>query len=721
MPSSRAAYSPDQLRRLREAFPKRARAAPIFTCYRLAPRDGQKAKVPLHPAGTPGVPFDDALRLYNADETLAGLGVKLGPVPGTGLCLWGADYDGAEKGPLPAAWPKDAPTYAERSPSGGDRFHVLSFHRGAPLEGKRHGAVEIYSEGRFFTLTGDRINGAKILPTDPRPYYAAIGVADPRPYGAAPSVAASGPVSPIAEADLSARERVFLYEVRGIDNADLSARDFAVCCELLRRGATDDEARRVLGAGFWRAKLGRRDYIARTLAEAHSKVEGAFRAESRDIGEGPAESEHFPPIFDLPAMLAEAVYVADGAQVVPRSDPRAGWSFEDFVRYTAASVIRTGAKGKPAAVARAWLAHPKRVTVETRTFRAGGELITMDPNDQKAINTWREPPRIPPPADWRERAKLFLDHVAYLVPNKDEREALLDWFAHTEQHPGVLPHVHFLMWARRHGIGRNWVSCVLARVWPGVVALDVDLPALLDGGFNGRLSRKTFAVVNEINEGAGGAAGYRHANRLRTLLTDEIRLVNPKYGRQYVEFNATRWLMFSNHPTALPLDRFDRRVYVIRNPDEPCDAAYYAHLYAAAGDGAFVASVRELLRSRDVSRFNPGMHAPLTEAKQRMIEATTPDADAELEALIRDYPADVITAEHLVLRLFGAESSAHDRMALRFVAARWGVARLPKRVSVRGTESRNIWVLRNLEKWLGEKPERIAREVERGIRSGART
>ena len=51
----------------------------------------------------------------------------------------------------------------------------------------------------------------------------------------------------------------------------------------------------------------------------------------------------------------------------------------------------------------------------------------------------------------------------------------------------------------------------------------------------GRLSRKILTAVNEVNEG-GGANAHRHADKLRTLLTDEVRAVNPKYGREHEEF-----------------------------------------------------------------------------------------------------------------------------------------------------------------------------------------
>lgn len=694
----------------------------MFTPWRWVLRGEKWQKVPMHHAGKQGVSLDDALAVYDADRGIAGLGVKFGRVADTDFVLFGVDYDGADKGPLPDAWPKSA-TYVERSPSGGDRFHVLALCQGEPLEGRRKGAVEIYTEGRFFTLTGDRINGAKVLPVDVLPYYEAIGVAEPQPYGAAAAASVKG--SPTAEAELTERERELLGAVREIEDDDGSKRDFMVCAELFAQGATDEEAARVLCAGFWRAKLGRADYLGRTLAKAREAAEAeeeaeeeqtsgdeeqAFRDESRKIGEG-EEEDYSPHIYkSVEEILADAVYIREGRQVALRADPRHAWAFSDFESDIAASVARTKLKGRPAKLATKWLAHPQRQTVSTRTFKAGGPLFCQSPGDMTAINTWREPPRTAPPADWQQRARLFLDHVEFLVPLQQDRECFLDWLAHTEQRPGVLPHFHFLLTTSRHGVGRNLLATMLARSWAGVTALDVDLSKLMGGGFNGRLSRKVFAVVNEIRE--GGTASYAYAEKLKGILTDETRPINPKYGREYEEWNSVRWLMFSNHESALPLDRFDRRVYAIANPETPRDAAYYARLYAAAADAAFIASVREALRVRDISRFNPGMHAPLTEAKQKVIDASMSDAELEMKDAVAEHPVDCITAAALGSQLFGLNSSQKERASLRYVAARAGAQKYGGRVTHEGVQHR-VWVLRDHARWMAATPHQVEKELAR--------
>jgi len=74
------------------------------------------------------------------------------------------------------------------------------------------------------------------------------------------------------------------------------------------------------------------------------------------------------------------------------------------------------------------------------------------------------------------------------------------------------------MIATTHGIGRNWLSSVLARVLRGHVACSVDLGAILESDFNGALSQKLLAVVDEAHEGMDGASRWKHGKTLRRIL-----------------------------------------------------------------------------------------------------------------------------------------------------------------------------------------------------------
>lgn len=290
-------------------------------------------------------------------------------------------------------------------------------------------------------------------------------------------------------------------------------------------------------------------------------------------------------------------------------------------------------------VADLWLSHPERITTHTVTYRPGHPEFTTDPEGAPALNLWQ--PRLRSPSAMS--VQPFVDHVAYLVPDQAERERFLDWLAHTEQHPGALPHVHYLMVATMTGIGRNWLASLLARVWAGATRLGFDLVGAMNSGFNGPLSRRLLVIVDELKAADTGYGAANHAQQLKAMLTAEHRHINPKFGRQHVEFNCARWLMLSQHYDALPLERADRRVIVITNPSERRPVDYYRHLYALLDDPGFAEAVGVWLRQRDITGFNPSEPAPLTEAKRRAIEASMSDIERALIALRDSTTARLMT------------------------------------------------------------------------------
>jgi hypothetical protein len=273
--------------------------------------------------------------------------------------------------------------------------------------------------------------------------------------------------------------------------------------------------------------------------------------------------------------------------------------------------------------------------------------------------------------------------------------------AHIEQRPGELPHFGWIHISRTHGKGRNWISSALARVWRGNVAPSLDLIDVLTTGFNGRLSRCMLAIVDEINE--GGAKGFHNAQTLRQRVTAEVHEINPKFGRRWVEYNAARWLLFSNHTGAIPLTKDDRRFWVVNHEGLPRDEAYYTHLYAQLDDPNFISSVAEFLRTRDISGFNPGQRPPNTAAKADLIALTQSADDDTLQELVSLWPVDVISASELRVRCYSLDGLKQP--AFRHAMDRAGVRKLRK-VRIKSHDSNDtglhpelLYTLRNHDQW----------------------
>ncbi|MBI2744607.1 MAG: PriCT-2 domain-containing protein [Burkholderiales bacterium] len=438
--------------------------------------------------------------------------------------------------------------------------------------------------------------------------------------------------------------------------------------------------------------------------------------ENQRIQEEQRPGAMIPSKLSTEEMVEHCVWIASGSQVAYTTDDRSLFlKFNEFCALTATSFTYVASEGastkKRMLNAVQWKVDERRKEVMTVTFYPGRPKITTNLEGVRCVNTWRPIKRWPSNAD----IGPFLDQVEYLIPDRSEREVFLDWLAHIEQKPGELPHYGWLHIAEKTGTGRNWLASVLARVFKGYVAPNVDLPGLLDSAYNGELSARVLAIVDEVQEG-GSEGNYRHAERLKSMINAETLTVNHKYGLKYTEVNACRWLVFSNHQNALPLKDTDRRFRVLMHSAEPRPASVYAHLYAQLQDLEFINAVGMFLRQRDIKNFKPGERPPMSEAKLKAIAASKPLSTQYAQDIVKYWPADVICYSHAAALLADdAEKrviTPSMRRALEEAGAiTWsyeGVAR----IKINGAPHR-IWILRNHAKWLAQRTDAVRAEVRR--------
>ena len=203
------------------------------------------------------------------------------------------------------------------------------------------------------------------------------------------------------------------------------------------------------------------------------------------------------------------------------------------------------------------------------------------------------------------------------------------------------------------------------------------------------------------------------------MVTAEERLINKKYGHQHVEWNALRWLIFSNHSSAIPLDENDRRFYVVDHDGPVRTPEYYSSLYAKLGDPQFISSLAKYLQSRDISGFNPGAPPPITAAKKALIVASMSEGDTVLVEMAERWPVDVISWQE-IKDLCGEHvpKGAAARHALeRAGLVKVGKIRLP--LLCFGSEISKqtpIYAIRNHSTWIKASPEALRNEINRCTR-----
>lgn len=413
----------------------------------------------------------------------------------------------------------------------------------------------------------------------------------------------------------------------------------------------------------------RRRTIEKSVASYHASYRNARREEDRNIGDD-CGFKTLPEILTLSTALERFIYVQSGSILIDRIT-KTSLPHADMQRAYAASKHMSN-DGKEIPVIKVWLAHPNRLSVDVATWCPGEPEFCSAPErsaaGSRAYNLWAGLQILPAPDDWRERAQPFLDHVTYLVPQHDERQFFLCWLAHIFQRPNELPHHHFLMFTSQTGTGRGTLASIITRALRGYVAANLNVNALF-GGFNGRVSQKLLATIDEIREGIS-TDRYTKSEALKSCLTEETRAINPKYGLQSVERNVCRFLMSNNHDDALPFDNAYRRIVVIQNPSSRRSQEDYAQLHKLVEQQEFIASVQQFLMTLDISHYNPHAPAPMNAAKQAALRSLESEIDRAAREFKETWPGDFATVSDL--REFSGEERISSA-ALRYAIERSGM------------------------------------------------
>jgi hypothetical protein len=294
--------------------------------------------------------------------------------------------------------------------------------------------------------------------------------------------------------------------------------------------------------------------------------------------------------------------------------------------------------------------------------------IVTDAQGINRLNTYTEP-------DWgdgsydKKDVAQFEAFIEYLVPDKKSREYFLNWLAAKTQDmafrgPAVL------MIAPKQGTGRSTLGNMLAEMFGAENVEKVPFHQLSNSGnFNEWLVRpivltdETFALGDDMNV-------FRVYERLKEIIdtTPTQITVNPKYGKQRRQITYTSYLMFSNHEDAMRVAGTDRRIYVLRNAEEPAAPEYFVKLHEWLDKGTWAKSVWRWLRQRKIDIGELVKPPEMTEAKEEMLFATQRPIDVAVKAVVDNWPTGLVASFQVKMvlttftqRLCVDDSNARER------------------------------------------------------------
>lgn len=216
----------------------------------------------------------------------------------------------------------------------------------------------------------------------------------------------------------------------------------------------------------------------------------------------------------------------------------------------------------------------------------------------------------------KEAQEIFIEHIKYLTTTDKEFETLLNYFSYIVQRPGEkLPYAALII-SKHQGVGKSLLELLFRNIYTSktghsyVGSLENEQ---LSSGYTHFLVDRIFCFVHELNQGDK----YGAMNKLKNLITEPFVEINAKYARPYTVKNTVNFVMFSNSPDAIKIEKNDRRLFVIYTEVEPKEQSYYKKLYEVFSTDYY--SIFKLLQKRNLEKFNPFARPPMTAGKQQLI------------------------------------------------------------------------------------------------------
>jgi hypothetical protein len=376
-------------------------------------------------------------------------------------------------------------------------------------------------------------------------------------------------------------------------------------------------------------KCGLDDYLIEYGPDSLKKLMDEVKAWDKDVP------------LELHAMNDELVYVEQPNSVVRLADRLVMGTMPFRVDLYGDRMYMEDGK-KPVATAKKWMQWPQRRKANGITFAPGGELFVDDlrhPGHQ-LLNMWSGWGAEPVRGDVTVYHRL-MDRVYGHLP-EELRQWARQWFAYPLQNPGTKLHTAMILHGPQ-GTGKSLVA-KYHRLLYGNAGADLT-QTQLDSAFNDWIKNKCFVEGDEVTTRESRRSV---AELLKNWITGHTVPINEKYIPAYTLPNKANFCLTSNHEDALYLEDSDRRFFVVEVETPPMTAeegAYFGNWIEAQRNRN--ALLYHLLEEVDCIGFEPGAHAPMTEAKQEMINAGLTD----LDAWVRQLPSAPIHPDSTIHRV----------------------------------------------------------------------
>lgn len=495
------------------------------------------------------------------------------------------------------------------------------------------------------------------------------------------------------ELGLAGRDVYIIYDSDSVSNPQVIMAENELCKQLTQKKARPLVVR--LPTIGDNKKTGLDDYLISDQAEGFEELLKAAQPWAQ------AEA--------LLKLNEEVIYVENPSLVIKRStgEKMGVQTFKNEVYANKSYLDTCGEKPRKVQTATEWMKWEGRAQVNGMAYKPGEAEFIVE-RGKTAVNLWKPLPYEPVKGDitpWN----TLLDYVFKSAP--EWRRWLECWLAYPLQNPGTKLYTAVAIWSVETGTGKTLIGHTMQRLYGdnGIMVRKDDLVS----GENDYAENKQFVLGDEIT----GSESRGLADKLKGLITNEEIRINIKYVPRFSITSCVNYYFTSNNPDAFFLDEKDRRFFIHEITGAPLPEEWYLDVYDPwYKSDAGASALYHHLMTLDLTGFNPRGKAPMTQAKEEMIESSR-SVLANWVHHFRENPDKVLTVGQgkLMNQLWTADEllvlfdpDGRSKIGVRAMGVELKRAQVTRAAQGMGCRTNNgqvrLWCVKGAEHWGGASP-----------------
>lgn len=339
-----------------------------------------------------------------------------------------------------------------------------------------------------------------------------------------------------------------------------------------------------------------------------------------------------------------------------------------------------------------------------------GEMLQLNCAGRPMLvaNKWRSGPVAVAKTCDLDAVQPWLDQLAWLFPDQQERAIVLDYLTHLVKHRGEKINYALTMVSQWQGAGRDSLVKPIRAIL-GIGNVRTITTRDLFEAFN-TYEQAELVYLSEMKAPEHSKWQIYDKLKDKIVMPPDTVQINEKFVPQVEQPKVANWVILTNDLAAIALDVDDRRFVVAetqRSQKEIADRAEsgtYEALHARYDDPAWMANFHRYLVDNPISRnFEPKGRPPRTDAKVRMLRESRSGIESyveeKIEAAEGNFKPDLVKLRDLMFGVKLEFANATDH-ALAAALRRAGAELLPEfkdgQINVRG-----VWALRKVARYLG--------------------